>query len=441
MKKSTLISIIAILVFLATACGRKPSVSADETTGKFTFSTWGAASFYEDCFGRMQQANPDYSKLTFENMQADSEDTLYTRLKTDFAAKSYESTPDMVEMSAYRIGEFAEAGLLVDVTEQMTPYKDKISPAVWQGISHKDHIYAIPWMTNSAMVWYREDVFKMAGVDASAIKTWDDFIAAGKVITNFNYPDGKKRYMVSIGTEEPAFMNMQLMLGQLNTSIFDANTGDVTIDKDPNFHKAFDVNTRFVQESIALEIQEWEAPWYAALGDGTLATFISANWFSQMIKDGTLGENQEGVWRAMALPAFEAGGNTASLESGSANVVIINKPGVKQNAAWAMAQTCFLNDKVTPDLYKKHILVPAYLPALGDPAFTEADPFYGGEKIGVLDKSIQEKALMPAFPPAYNEAMSLITAQLALAMNGEKTVDQAIVDAANDIRNNIGTSK
>jgi hypothetical protein len=37
--------------------------------------------------------------------------------------------------------------------------------------------------------------------------------------------------------------------------------------------------------------------------------------------------------------------------------------------------------------------------------------------------------------------MSLITAQLALAMNGEKTIDQAIADAANDIRNNIGASE
>jgi ABC-type glycerol-3-phosphate transport system substrate-binding protein len=103
-----------------------------------------------------------------------------------------------------------------------------------------------------------------------------------------------------------------------------------------------------------------------------------------------------------------------------------------------MAQYCYLNKDVTADLLKAHDLVPAYLPALDNPLFTSPDQFYGGQEVGKLDKQIQSSAKPFHYTPKYNEAMSYITEQLQLAMNGSKSIDQAIKDAADSIRINIG---
>ncbi len=48
-----------------------------------------------------------------------------------------------------------------------------------------DAAYAMPW--DSVRPWfYRRDFYKNAGIDPASIKTWDDFIAAGKKISAAN---------------------------------------------------------------------------------------------------------------------------------------------------------------------------------------------------------------------------------------------------------------
>ena len=51
-----------------------------------------------------------------------------------------------------------------------------------------DAVYAMPWDSGPVAVFYRRDYYEKAGVDPATIKTWDDFIAAGKKIMEAN-PD------------------------------------------------------------------------------------------------------------------------------------------------------------------------------------------------------------------------------------------------------------
>ncbi|TIO99169.1 MAG: extracellular solute-binding protein, partial [Mesorhizobium sp.] len=49
-----------------------------------------------------------------------------------------------------------------------------------------DKAYAMPWDSGPVAVFYRRDFYEKAGVDPASIKTWDDFIAAGKKIQAAN---------------------------------------------------------------------------------------------------------------------------------------------------------------------------------------------------------------------------------------------------------------
>jgi lactose/L-arabinose transport system substrate-binding protein len=236
-------------------------------------------------------------------------------------------------------------------------------------------------------------------------------------------------------------MRLQLMMDELDTNIFDPQTGAVNIDTDPKFRRAAEMMVRMATEGVSLEIAEWEAAWFAALGDGTIASYVSANWMGQIIQGGDLGKDQQGKWRAMALPAFDKGGSRAALEGNSANVVILNKQGGQKDLAWLMAKTCFLDNEITADLMYAHKLGTAYLPALQDKRFTDPVEFFGGQAVGVLDRQVQEKATRFYYTAGYFQAMDLISEQLNLAIKENKNLDQAIKDAANNIRTKVGISK
>jgi len=408
---------------------------------EFEFSTWGDISFFEDGFHRMQAIYPEYKDIIFKGEKVgDDNIILMQRLISSAAAGSFNSMPDMIELCTDDIQVLAGAGLLLDLTDKMKPYKDYISPAVWEGITYNGRVYAVPYMANSSMIWYRKDVFDMAGVKADAIKTWDDFIEAGKKITNFNYPDGKKRYMVEVGATEIGRMPLQLMLGQQGIGLFDQETGETTVGNDPRFRKAFETYAQFAEEGISLKVDGWTAPWYESLADGTLVCYISANWMDQVVQTSLSGD-QKNKWRVMKLPAFEIGGKRAALESGSANVAILNIPKVNYDLAWAYIESSFLNKNIFSDLYINHHLVPAYLPALDDPLFNKPNEFYGGQNIGQLDIEIQKEAGYFPFTKHYAEAVRYVTDQLHYVMQGKKSVDEGIKDAASCINTQIDVAK
>ena len=44
----------------------------------------------------------------------------------------------------------------------------------------------MPWNSGPVVMFYRRDFYEKAGVDPEGIKTWDDFIAAGKKVMEAN---------------------------------------------------------------------------------------------------------------------------------------------------------------------------------------------------------------------------------------------------------------
>jgi lactose/L-arabinose transport system substrate-binding protein len=447
--KKTLYVFVALVMLLSVvvSCAPAPTEAPPEepaepppeppaAPAEFKFSTWGDETFFLDGFERMQKAYPEYADVEWVSMPTGGSDELMAKLIVDSAAESWDTMPDVAEMGANRIPQLADAGLLVELTDKMAPYVDDLSPAVLEGVSWNGKVWAVPWMPNTAMIWYNQEVFEMAGVNADDIETWDDFMAAGKTIRDFEFPDGVDRYIANADIAWGPGMALQISLQQECTSYFDPDTGDLTIDTDPHFRKVFQWWVDAYNEGILLEVEEWETPWFNALNEGMIATYPSANWMDQIIQLDL--EDQEGKWRAMKFPAWESGGSRAGFEAGSANVVILNKPDIDVDLAWTFMEYSFLNPDVTGDLVSAHMLVPAYLPAFEHPYYSDPNPFYGGQELGALDKEIQEEATCAFnYTEHFGEATDLILVEMQEVWAGNKDVDTAIADAAASIRDAI----
>lgn len=447
-KKLYVLFLLSLAFVLAACQPAQPTAAPDqpqetappagsEVPASFKFSTWGDPTFFEDGFNRMKETYPEYANVEWEFLPGgEGTEDLLAKLIVDFAAEAWDTMPDATEMNTSAIPQLAEAGLLVDWTEEIEPYKDDISPAVLEGVTWNGKVWAVPWMPNSGMIWYNKDVFDEAGINADDIKTWDDFFAAGKVIRETEFADGVERYITSGDVGWGPGMPLQLMLQQECSGFFDPETGELTIDTDPAFHKAFELWANAMTEDIILPVAEWETTWYDGLNEGIIASYPSANWMDQVIQQEL--ENQEGKWRAMKLPLVTSDGSQAAFEGGSANVIVLNKPGLNKDLAWAFLQNSFLNEDVTGDLLSTHKLVPAYIPALDHPYYSGPNEFYGGQEVGKLDKEIQQSASCQfPYTEYHAEAMDLILVEMQEVWTGNKTVDQAIEDAAASIRGAI----
>ncbi|HEY7109573.1 MAG TPA: extracellular solute-binding protein [Nitrososphaeraceae archaeon] len=96
------------------------------------------------------------------------------------------SSIDLISVDQIWLGEFAEKGLLTDLTN-MTKKWDRSSDwyqANWDGGSHNKKIYGVWAWTDVRGIWYWKDLLHDAGVDPNSLSTWNGYIAAAETLND-----------------------------------------------------------------------------------------------------------------------------------------------------------------------------------------------------------------------------------------------------------------
>ena len=75
-----------------------------------------------------------------------------------------------------------EAGVLEDITDQVKGYSDTITPAALAAFTQNSRVYGLPIALSQVGFLYNKELMAKANVDATAIKTWDDLLAAVKAL-------------------------------------------------------------------------------------------------------------------------------------------------------------------------------------------------------------------------------------------------------------------
>ncbi|MGW7090184.1 extracellular solute-binding protein [Streptomyces sp. NPDC054871] len=95
------------------------------------------------------------------------------------AALASNDAPDVIETGNTQVAQFAQSGGLLDLSDKVDDLggdawlKGLAEPGAWQGKQ-----YGIPYYAANRVVIYRKDLFEKAGVDAAALKTRDQWVAA-----------------------------------------------------------------------------------------------------------------------------------------------------------------------------------------------------------------------------------------------------------------------
>jgi len=79
-----------------------------------------------------------------------------------------------------------DAGVLEDITAQVTPYKDQLSTAAVKAFTVDGKIYGLPHTVSQVGFMYNKELFAKAGVDGAKVATWDDLLDAVKKLKAAN---------------------------------------------------------------------------------------------------------------------------------------------------------------------------------------------------------------------------------------------------------------
>lgn len=429
MKKSIPFILILLLLFVS-ACSNKSNGNEAKTgdTGdpSGTITVWGwdvAAETMKLSVEKFKKQYPDVEVKVEDFSSGD----LYEKLTVGMAARG-SGLPDVVLMEDERIPgyihQFPDGFTQLDKLGY-DKYKGAFNPAKIASVQDKEgNLIAAPWDIGPAGVFYRTDFFEKANVDPESIKTWDDYIEAGKKIKDAT---GVKLLPIDIANYDGVF---HMMLQQQGISYFDKE-GDILLDSDEAI-RAMEVIKSFHENDLILNNSGWDGLVTATV-NGSVATVPYGVWYAGTIMDQA--PDLKGKWDVFYLPGFSEGGTRYANVGGSS--LLIPSYSENQSAAYAFVEF-FTTDEETQLLgFEKFGLFPSLKKTYESPILKGNSEYFNNSPIFKKFADIVEQVPEITLDENYARGSSMMSNTQAAILLEDKKVESALKDAKNQLKNEI----
>lgn len=204
-KMKNLIALMLCIVLVAltfAACGSKPKDTNNNQTTPTTAPDQGGTDSGTDNANKgpvtlrlwahwgSEQRRPTIEKIVnkFNETYADRGisveyvyvpfDDLETKM---IASVTAGNTANVVISAIEQTNVKAMRNQAMDITDYLSDgISEKFYDKYWDMVKYNDRVYAIPFNTDTRLVFYNKTMFKEAGINVEDIKTWDDMIEASK---------------------------------------------------------------------------------------------------------------------------------------------------------------------------------------------------------------------------------------------------------------------
>ncbi|WP_369810590.1 ABC transporter substrate-binding protein [Guptibacillus hwajinpoensis] len=420
------ISLMLILILVLGACSNSDSSSEGSTgdgdSNKVTAWAWNInVPVLEEAAKKFKEENPDFE---LEVVELGRED-VYSKLTTGLQAGG-KGLPDIILVEDDRVQGYMETfpNAFVNVSDMGFNESKSSFPTYKTDLLSKDGaMYGFPFDGGPTGVFYRTDYFEEAGVNPDEIKTWDDFIEAGKKIKDAT---GKAMLGLDLNGDDGLY---RMMMTQQGTFYFDD-------EKNVNFtseeSKQASEKVKMMKEAgLVKDTVGWDA-WISAMAQGEVATAPSGAWLSGSITQQA--KDTEGNWGVFKLPAFEGDGNRASNLGGS-NYVITSASN-NQDLAYDFMEFFSTSDDVQLTAMDNG-LFPTLNTIYENEAFTKEVSFFSNQPIWELFASEMNDIPSVNFTGNYAIASDESIKAQSEIMNGQKSIEEAYKAAEDRLKNRI----
>jgi lactose/L-arabinose transport system substrate-binding protein len=254
-----------------------------------------------------------------------------TKFKATLA--SGQGVPDLVWLEATDVQNFGSQGVLMDITNSLTPIKDQFSPGKIAEvyIVKKQQYVAMPGDIGLVGLWYRPDLLSAAGVsEFRPDLTFDQFVAAAGQLQQ---KTGVAAFLLSsAGFSFP----YEILLSQVGGSITSPDGTTVTID-DAKGVQAMTLLKQLWDTKANLDTTWLQPDYWAAVKGGKIAADFMPAWMRGFVETNVkTPEEGAGKWKVMPLPAIP-GGVSRTAQIGGASLASTKFSKV-QDVAWNFMQ-------------------------------------------------------------------------------------------------------
>jgi lactose/L-arabinose transport system substrate-binding protein len=343
--------------------GRLQAPTSDQPNGEITI--WDrSGDLFEVFEGVIDEFNEVYPGITVNHEAVDIDAKLQNTLITGT------DVPDGVFLDDAKIPGFSE--YLWDLSDVLAPYAEDIAPQKLDVNTIDDAIYGVPFDLDPGLLFYNATALSEAGVDAEAIETYDDLLEAARSYKAAR-PDA-----TPIHLEQSPFLGqlqLEMYANQLGTSIADAD-GQLRLDS-PEFDQILTFLDTVNAEGLGTRAEYLTPTDLAELENGNQVFYPWAIWFSfapqQLLTETT------GDWRAMPLPAWEAGGPRSGAMGGAS--FALPKDAENADLAWLFYEFLMFDEAGYSAVWGPNEVyptglttsIPSYIPA-ADPASPLFEP-------------------------------------------------------------------
>ena len=350
---------VVFLVVLATGCG------SSEGPATITFWSWVPGIKEE-----VKLFNETHDNVTVKYVNAGQGADEYTKLRT--ALKAEKGVPDVVQIEFQYIPSFTQIDALADISQYgANDVKTDYVDWTWSQVSDGDKVYAIPQDSGPMALLYRKDIFDKYGLKVP--KTWDEFATEAEKLHKAD-PD---TYMTNFAANDGGWLTG--LMWQAGSRPFEVDGTKISINmNDQGAMQVANYWQGLVEDGTVSVDPDFTNDWYAGLGKGKYATWISAGWGPVFLK-GVAGESK-GKWRAAPLPQWNAGESVSANWGGSTSAVTAASEYPEEATEFAIWLNN--NEKSVDMLTTESNLFPTQKSKLDDPEFVNAPlAFAGGQKV------------------------------------------------------------
>lgn len=254
---------------------------------------------------------------------------------------------------------------------------EAINTASFSPWTSRGRVFGLPHDVHPVMLCYRADLVEAAGIDVSAIETWDDFARLMRPLMADKDGDGMPdRYLIAFWTTFP---------DQLEALLLQA--GDGLFDEGDHLRMATPVNARVLATlagwiagpgRIADDVPEFSAAGNQLKLEGKVVAAIMPDWLSNIWRQQLPGLS--GKLKLMPLPAWEPGGRRTSVWGGT--MLGIPRTAKDPDRLWALAKRLYTSRELSRALYEEGDIISPVRANWDDPIYDRPDEFFSGQAKG-----------------------------------------------------------
>lgn len=346
----------------------------------------------------------------------------HNRLTTVLAAG--EQTNDIEALEIGFIAQFVEAGGLTDLNaapyKAKTYTKDIVKFAVANATTESGSLIAMPVDIAPAVLLYRADLAKAAGVNMDNLKDWDAYIAALQKMTKNGV----------FGIEHPS----AVQLIPLNGGKGGWFQNGKPLEPKSKFIGALNLVQKVKAAKVDGDLGAWSGPWSQAYIDGKIATAVNGAWFGGTLRTWLSPAAADGTsqWRVAYLP----GKMYASL-GGTYLSIPQTVPSPRKAAAWEVIKYLTTSSVAQLTTFKEIDAFPALTTVYKDEVMNEPVTYYGGQKVRQIFADIATHIPENKVSEYDNVILGIWNGAVTAVVNGKATPEAAYAETLAKIKATI----